>query len=114
MNLQETIKRILKEESDLFISLRRRINFETLEQLYQFVLNIASERYKDHKKILGRTSSAITPYHFQQKVISNLLWEVCENYELECEDEGDNYKQLWNFLSKMYSKRTIKHFYEIR
>jgi len=110
MNLQQTIRKILREENDLVISLRRRINFETLEQLYQFVLNIASERYKDNKKITG----AITPYHFQQKVISNLLWEVCENYELECEDEGDNYKQLWNFLSKMYSKRTIKHFYEIR
>jgi len=107
---KEHIRTILKEESDLPISLRRRIDFETVEELYQFVLKIASQRYKDNKK----NRDAITPYHFKQKVISNLLWEVCENYELECEDEGDNYKQLWNFLSKMYSKRTIKHFYEIR
>jgi len=110
MNLQENIRRILREESDLTISLRRRIDFETVEQLYQFVLKLESQRYKDNKK----NQDSITPYHFQQKLISNLLWEVCENYELECEDEGDKYKQLWNFLSKIYSKRTIKHFYEIK
>ena len=110
MNLQESIRKILKEESDLTISLRRRIDFETVEQLYQFVLKIASQRYKDNKK----NRDAITPYHFQQKVISNLVWEVCENYELECEVEGDKYKQLFNVLSKLYSKKTIKHFYEMR
>ena len=50
MNLQENIRRILREESDLTISLRRRIDFETVEQLYQFVLKLESQRYKDNKK----------------------------------------------------------------
>ena len=108
--IQENIRRILREDTKLPNYIRRRIDFETIEQLYQFILKMCSQRYKDNKK----NRDAITPYHFQQKVISNLVWEVCENYELECEDGGDNYKQMWDFLSNMYSKRTIKHFYEIR
>jgi len=110
MNLQESIRRILREETNIPIHIRRRINFETIEQMYHFVLSLESLRYRDNKR--GRDS--ITPYHFQQKVISNLVWRVCEKYELECEDEGDTYKQLLDALSNMYSKRTIKHFYEIR
>jgi hypothetical protein len=52
MNLQENIRRVLREESDLTISLRRRIDFETVEQLYQFVLKLESQRYKDNKRIM--------------------------------------------------------------
>ena len=110
MNLQETIKRILREEKELPTYFRRRIDMETLEQIYQYVLKVTSKRYTDKKKQLN----AMTPYKFNQLVTSNLIEDVCENFELECGDDEDRFNQLWDFLNDRYSKRNLKQFYEIR
>ena len=110
MNLQESIRRILREEKELPIYFKRRINMETLEQIYQYVLKVVSKRYTDKKKQLN----AMTPYKFNQLVTSNLIEDVCENFELECGNDDNRFNQLWDFLNDRYSKRNIKHFYEIR
>ena len=110
MNIQETIRRILREETELPIYFKRRIDIETLEQTYQYVLKVASKRYTDKKKQLN----AMTPYKFNHLVTSNLIEDVCENFELECGDDENRFNQLWDFLNDLYSKRNIKHFYDIR
>ena len=110
MNLQESIRRILREEKELPTYFRRRIDMETLELTYQYVLKLASKRYTDKKKYLN----AMTPYKFNHLVTSNLIGELCENFELECDDNENRFNQLWDFLNDLYSKRNIKHFYEIR
>jgi len=69
MNLQESIRRILREETELPIYFKRRIDMETLEQTYQYVLKVASKRYTDKKKQLN----AMTPYKFNHMVTSNLI-----------------------------------------
>ena len=69
MNIQETIRRILREETELPIYFKRRIDIETLEQTYQYVLKVASKRYTDKKKQLN----AMTPYKFNHLVTSNLI-----------------------------------------
>ena len=102
MNIQETIRRILREETELPIYFKRRIDIETLEQIYQYVLKVASKRYTDKKK------------QFNHLVTSNLIEDVCENFELECGDDENRFNQLWDFLNDRYSKRNIKHFYDIR
>jgi hypothetical protein len=108
--LQESIRRILKEETELPTYFKRRIDFEILEQIYEYVLKIASKRYTDKKKHLN----AMTPYKFNHIVISDLIEEVSENFELIWDDDGERFNQLWDFLNDRYSKRNIKQFYEIR
>ena len=108
--IRESITRILREETELPTYFRRRIDMETLEQIYQFVLKLASKRYTDNKKRLN----AMTPYKFNHMVTSNLIEDVCDNFELECGDDENRFNQLWDFLNDRYSKRNIKHFYEIR
>ena len=110
MNLQESIRRILREEKELPTYFRRRIDMETLELTYQYVLKLASKRYTDKKKYLN----AMTPYKFNHLVTSNLIEEVIENFELEFGEDENRYNQLWDFLNNYYSKQTLKHFYEIR
>ena len=56
----------------------------------------------------------MTPYKFNHMVTSNLIEDVCDNFELECGDDENRFNQLWDFLNDRYSKRNIKHFYEIR
>jgi hypothetical protein len=110
MNLQESIRRILREETELPIYFKRRLDMKTIEQIYQFVLKVVSKRYTDNKKKLF----AMTPYKFNVLVTSNLIEEVIENFELELSDGDNRFNQLWDFLSKYYSKQNLKHFYEIR
>jgi hypothetical protein len=110
MNLQESIRRILREETELPTYFKRRIDFEIIEQIYEYVLKIASKRYTDKKKHLN----AMTPYKFNHIVISDLIEEVSENFELIWDDDGERFNQLWDFLNDRYSKRNIKQFYEIR
>jgi len=101
---------VLREEKELPIYFKRRIDMETLEQIYQYVLKVASKRYTDKKKQLN----AMTPYKFNHLVTSNLIEDVCENFELECGDDENRFNQLWDFLNDRYSKRNVKHFYDIR
>ena len=110
MNLQESIRRILREEKELSAYFRRRIDMETLEQRYQYVLKVVSKRYTDNKKKL----IAMTPYKFNHLVTSNLIEDVCIYFELECGNDENIFNQLWDFLNDSYSKRNIKHFYDIR
>jgi hypothetical protein len=108
--VRESIKKILKEERELSTYFKRRIDFETLEQIYVHVLKVTSKRYIDNKKRLN----AMTPYKFNHMVTSNLIEDVCENFELQCGDDDDRFNQLWDFLNNRYSKRNLKQFYEIR
>ena len=101
---------ILREERELPSFFKRRIDMETLEQIYVYLLKVESKRYTDNKKRLN----AMTPYKFNNIVTSKLLEELCDNYELQCDDEGFNFKGLWDFLNYRYSKRNLKQFYEIR
>jgi len=110
MNLQESIRKVLREETELPIYFRRRIDMEIIEQLYRYVLKIASKRYTDKKKHLN----AMTPYKFNHIVISNLIEEVSESFELIWDDDGERFNQLWDFLNGQYSERNIEHFYKIR
>ena len=89
---------ILREETELPTYFRRRIDMETLEQIYQFVLKLASKRYTDNKKRLN----AMTPYKFNHMVTSNLIEDVCDNFELECGDDENRFNQLWDFLNDRY------------
>jgi len=109
MNLQESIRRILKEERELSTYFKRRLDFETLEQIYVHVLKVTSKRYTDNKKKLN----AMTPYKFNHMVTSNLIEDACKNFELQCGDD-DRFNQLWDFLNNRYSKRNLKQFYKIR
>jgi len=101
---------VLREEKELPPYFKRRINIETLEQIYQYVLKVVSKRYTGKKKQLN----AMTPYKFNHLVTSNLIEEVSENFELIWDDDGERFNQLWDFLNDRYSERNIKHFYEIR
>ena len=101
---------ILREERELPSFFKRRIDMENIEQIYVYLLKVESKRYTDNKKRLN----AMTPYKFNNIVTSKLLEELCDNYELQCDDEGFNFKGLWDFLNDRYSKRNLKQFYEIR
>jgi hypothetical protein len=111
MNLQETIRKILREETKKNNYFIRRIDMETLEQIYNYVLRIVSSRYTDKKKHLN----AMNSYKFNQLVISNLIEDVCENFDdLGCFGDENIFDQLWDFLNDLYSKRNIKYFKEIK
>jgi len=101
---------ILREEKELPLYFKRRIDMETLEQIYVYVLKRASKRYTDNKKRLN----AMTPYKFNHMVTSELIQELTDSFELEWGDDEDRFNQLWNFLNDRYSKRNLKQFYEIR
>jgi len=101
---------ILREEKELPLYFRRRINMETLEQIYVYVLKRASKRYTDNKKRLN----AMTPYKFNHMVTSELIQELTDSFELEWDVHEDRFNQLWDFLNDRYSKRNLKQFYEIR
>ena len=72
MNLQQTIRRILREEREISTQLLRRLNFDILDKGFNDALNISSTRYVKH---IDKWNN-MTLEKFKNMVISMMMDDV--------------------------------------
>ncbi len=110
MNLKETIRRVLREEtSPTLRRIIRRANLEKIDKLFKDGLGIMTTRYLQNKHNwnnmgLNKFKSAITSY---------VIVDLCTRYSDICYGNGDFYDQTWEFLMNHYSDEMEKRWEKI-
>ena len=99
MSLQQTIRRILREEREISTQLLRRLNFDILDKGFNDALNIFSTRYVKH---IDKWNN-VTLGKFKTMVISIMMDEVF--FKIAAYDESYNslFDEMFEFLMKYYS-----------
>ena len=108
VRLQKNIIKILKEETQIPLFIRRRIDSNTMEKIFKFVIKTNSHFFREKKSKLN----AMTNQKFHHMVISDFLNEICDDNNFDCEN-SEVFNKLWEFLSEYYSKRITKIYYDI-
>ena len=109
MNIQENIRRILREDS--FINyLKRRISFDTIDKRFLNSLKYAIDVFKQ-RKALDYGSS-----HFKTLVVSDLMDDIHPLLQRHYKKEGDVYDEIYddleNFIYGKYDEVMDQVFHE--
>ena len=98
MNIQENIRRILREDS--FINyLKRRISFDTIDKRFLNSLKYAIDVF-NQRKALDYGSS-----HFKTLVVSDLMDDIHPLLQRHYKKEGDVYDEIYDDLENfIYGK----------
>jgi len=109
MNLQESIRRILREEIKIPYSIRRRVDFDVIEKEFNRVLDMVSETLiqKKSKQI------SMTAEKFGILVTDSVMIEICYLYPVLCEDSTGLFYTIWEFINQYYSKQITKRYNDI-
>ena len=99
MNLQETIKRILREEREISTQLLRRLNFDILDKGFNDALNISSIRYVKH---IDKWNN-MTLEKFKNMVISMMMDDVYFKIVGYDESYDSLFDEIFEFLMEYYS-----------
>ena len=99
MNLQETIKRILREEREISTQLLRRLNFDILDKGFNDALNISSIRYVKH---IDKWNN-MTLEKFKNMVISMMMDDVFFKIVGYDESYDSLFDEIFEFLMEYYS-----------
>jgi hypothetical protein len=111
MNLQENIRRILKEETNLPALIRRRISSDVLENEFKYSLESAFDLVKRGRdKQFSRFSYKKLLEHFIYVTISMLIDSI--HYELysTLPEDIQWYDDVYKILEKHYRKRIVDKF----
>ena len=111
MNLQESIKKILKEETNLPLLIRRRIPVDVLEDEFKDSLELAFDLIKRGRvKQFSKFSYKKLLEHFIYLTITMLIDSI--HYELYSTlPEGVQwYDDVYEILEKHYRKRIVDKF----
>lgn len=106
MNLQEQIRRILKEETKMNLRLRRR--FAELDNEFHRLMSAVYTpnyicRYKSGEELLDVVSEA---------VIGFMYWNYFDDIDYNSEEWGKIYNNMIKYLSNKY-REEIKEYYHI-
>ena len=108
MNLQETIKRILREESRILPSVLRRVpiideEFNRLMISNYFVRNIKSCKYRSGEELLMVVTDS---------VVENLYYKNVFNIEDDTSTEWEKvYDSIVGYIQRKYGKKLEEHYY---
>jgi hypothetical protein len=107
MNLQESIRRILREETHLSTYIRRRLDFDMLDNVFNDVIKHTTElQIKNYKNL--NYKGGLTA--FINVTISKLIREI-EHQFYDSPADKNWFNNLFNYLKNIYSDR-IKEVYD--
>jgi hypothetical protein len=104
MNLQETIRRILREETEIPKFIRRRLNLD-FEKTFRKSLIRTVKLYKENK---GKWNQ-LTFDSFRRNVVNNIM----QNISSDSITLKDGRGRLHDFLEEYYNDRILDKFNEL-
>lgn len=109
MNLKQSIRRILREETNPTLrKLLRRGSPEKIDRIFESGLEAIANRYiKNKDKWYSMTLKT-----FRESVIQFVIVDLCTTYEDVCTG-GNFYEQTYDFLMNNYSDRIKEKWEEI-
>lgn len=100
MNLKESIKRILREETNPTIRrIIRRADPEKVDKIFEDGLDTMTTRYIQNQD----NWHAMNLDKFKTGIVSYVIVDLCIKYSDICFGAGDFYNQVWEFLLSHYS-----------
>lgn len=100
------IRKILKEESEIPYKIRRRLDFNNMERLFEKHLEESAIKFiKNKTKWTHMSLSA-----FRSIIISGLIVELYEDESLG----EEMFDEIWEFLSDYYRERIEDKFTEVK
>ena len=110
MNLQQTIRKVLREEtSPTLRRIIRRADPEKINKLFRDGLGIMTTRYLQNK----HNWHSMDLNRFKQGITSYVIVDLCTRYSDICYGNGDFYDQTWEFLLNHYSDKMEERWMEI-
>ena len=110
-NLQESIRRILREEINPIVRrIFRRADQKKLDKIFVDGLGIMTARYLQNQ----HNWHDMTFNKFKQTIISYLIVDMCTKYTDICFGTEDFYDRVWDFMSNYYSDRIEERWEEIK
>lgn len=109
MKLQETIRRIIREETKPSLQLRRRINFDELDKIFYISLSNVTERFLKYKSKFN----AMQFYKFKSMVISELIQNLGDTMS-SSEHITPIFDELWELVTDKYSEKILERYNEIK
>jgi len=107
MNLQESIRRILREETHLSSYIRRRLDFDMLDNVFNDVIKHTTELQIKNYKNLNYKGGLMA---FINVTISKLIRKI-EHQFYDSPADKNWFNNLFNYLKNIYSDR-IKEVYD--
>lgn len=99
-NIQETIKRVLREEmSPVMRRIYRRADPEKMDKIFGDGLNTMMIRYHQNK----HNWTNMNLDKFKSAIVSYVIVDLCIKYSEICFGAEDYYNQVWEFLLNNYS-----------
>ena len=100
MNLQESIRKILKEETNPTIRrIYRRADPDKVDKIFKDGLDTMTTRYIQNQ----HNWHAMNLDKFKSGIVSYVIVDLCVKYSDICYGAGDFYNQVWEFLLSHYS-----------
>jgi hypothetical protein len=100
MNLQKTIRRVLREEINSTMKrIFRRAEPDSMDEIFKYGLGVMTTRYFQNK----HNWHAMNIDKFKQGIVSYVIVDLCVKYSDICYGGKDFYDQTWEFLLNHYS-----------
>ena len=108
MTLQESIKKVLKEELNESTYLRRRVDMSTIDEEFYKNLNIVTDRFL----MLSSGKQSYSFNEFRTTVISYLIDDYRDNLS---DEDYDNfpYDEVYNFLFNLFYDKIKDRYVEV-
>ena len=118
MNIKESIRRILREESSIPLALRRRVSYDDIEEAFQDSLDDAIESAYNSKSVFWRVRNDKRWWVFSKWVIDDMITLLEQEFFSDDNrvyfDDGDfYYEKIRKPLIAYYKDRLEEAFYEI-
>ena len=119
MNLQESIRRILREESSIPLALRRRVSYDDIEEAFDHALERMAQSMTNPDSIIYKEKEHTTLRLFAKFVIDEMVTYLEQDYfnddnRVYFSDDDFYYDKIRKPLLKRYGKRIKEKYNEVK
>lgn len=119
MNLQESIRRILREESSIPLALRRRVSYDDIEEAFDFALEEMARSMTNPNSVIYKEKKHTTLGVFAKFVIDEMVTIIEQEYfnhynRVYFNDDNFYYDKIRKPLLKRYGKRIKEKYNEVK
>ena len=119
MNLQENIRRILREESSIPLALRRRVSYDDIEEAFDDALERMAQSMTNPDSIIYKEKEYTTLRIFAKFVIDEMITYLEQDYfnddnRVYFSDDDFYYDKIRKPLLKRYGKRIKEKYNEVK
>ena len=119
MNLQENIRRILREESSIPLALRRRVSYDDIEEAFDAALERMTQSMNNPDSIIYKEKEYTTLRIFAKFVIDEMVTYLEQDYfnndnRVYFSDDDFYYDKIRKPLLKRYGKRIKEKYNEVK